>query len=53
MVKAVIDSRLEETNVQKGTALEFEQWVKLFNTYDQKEGMRAFIEKRKPSYENK
>lgn len=53
MVKDVINRGLAEADIQKGTALEAEQWVKLFNTYDQKEGMKAFIEKRKPVFENR
>lgn len=53
MVKEVILKGLEEPDVKKGTALEAEQWAKLFNTYDQKEGMQAFMEKRKPVFENR
>ena len=53
MVKDVITRGLEEPDVNKGTALEAEQWAKLFNTYDQKEGMKAFMEKRKPVFENR
>lgn len=44
--------------VERGLALELEQalrqetelWSGLFSTHDQKEGMRAFLEKRKPSF---
>lgn len=32
------------------TRLESEIWASLFASYDQKEGMRAFLEKRKPQY---
>ena len=53
MVKEVITRGLEEPDVNKGTAMEAEQWAKLFNTYDQKEGMKAFMEKRKPVFENR
>ena len=53
MVKDVITRGLEEPDVKKGTAMEAEQWAKLFNTYDQKEGMKAFMEKRKPVFENR
>lgn len=53
MVKEVITRGLEEPDVKKGTAMEAEQWAKLFNTYDQKEGMQAFMEKRKPVFENR
>ncbi|MCI8608588.1 MAG: hypothetical protein HFE73_02995 [Firmicutes bacterium] len=53
MVKEVITRGLEEPDVNKGAAMEAEQWAKLFNTYDQKEGMKAFMEKRKPVFENR
>lgn len=53
MVKEVITKGLEEPDVKKGTALEAETWTKLFSTYDQKEGMKAFLEKRKPVFQNK
>lgn len=53
MVKDVINRGLEMATVREGTAYEAEQWAKLFNTYDQKEGMHAFMEKRKPVYENR
>jgi enoyl-CoA hydratase len=33
--------------------MEAERWATLFNTQDQKEGMQAFIEKRKPVYQGK
>jgi len=32
---------------------ESEIWSQLFSTHDQKEGMRAFLEKRKPQYQGK
>ncbi|MBQ7703424.1 MAG: enoyl-CoA hydratase/isomerase family protein [Firmicutes bacterium] len=53
MVKDVIIKGLQMGDVKEGTAYEAQQWAKLFNTYDQKEGMRAFMEKRKPTYENR
>ena len=53
MVKDVINRGLEEPDVIKGTEIEAEQWAKLFNTYDQKEGMKAFMEKRKPTFQNR
>lgn len=53
MVKDVIKQGLEEPDQNKGIEIEAQQWAKLFSTYDQKEGMRAFIEKRKPVFMNK
>ena len=53
MVKEVIIMGLQMGDVKEGTAYEAQQWAKLFNTYDQKEGMHAFMEKRKPTYENR
>ena len=53
MAKDVIIRGQEMADVKEGTAYEAQQWAKLFNTYDQKEGMHAFLEKRKPSYENR
>ena len=47
MVKDVITRGLEMGDVKAGTAYEAQQWAKLFTTYDQKEGMHAFMEKRK------
>lgn len=51
--KETIRAGLEEPDQIKGTYIEAENWAKLFNTEDQKEGMRAFLEKRKPSFKNK
>ena len=53
MVKDVITRGLEMSDVKAGTAYEAQQWAKLFATYDQKEGMHAFMEKRKPQFENR
>ncbi len=53
LAKKVINKGLELATEQEGTALEAQEWVGLFNTYDQKEGMKAFIEKRKPVFENR
>ncbi|MGI6211868.1 MAG: enoyl-CoA hydratase/isomerase family protein [Anaerovoracaceae bacterium] len=53
MVKDVIDRGLQDPDTKNGVALEAEQWAKLFNTEDQKEGMKAFMEKRKPVFRNK
>lgn len=53
MVKDVILKGSQMEQVTDGTRYESEQWAKLFQTYDQKEGMRAFMEKRKPVFENR
>jgi enoyl-CoA hydratase/carnithine racemase len=53
MVKDVINKGLDEPDNIKAIDYEAQQWAKLFNTEDQKEGMRAFMEKRKPDFTNK
>ena len=50
--KRTIDAAAE-TNVLNGVEIEASNWASLFNTEDQKEGMRAFLEKRKPVYKGK
>ena len=39
--------------LEKGLALEETTFGLLFSSEDQKEGMNAFIEKRKPDFKNK
>ena len=39
-----------ETTLREGLALELRNFFLLFDTQDQKEGMRAFVEKRKPQF---
>lgn len=51
--KETIRKGLLEADVQRAIEIESVNWAKLFNTEDQKEGMRAFIEKRKPAYQGK
>lgn len=52
MAKEVIDKGLDEPDLLKAVLIETEQWPKLFRTKDQKEGMTAFVEKRKPVFKN-
>lgn len=52
-VKKLINDGLALADEKAGIALESERWAGLFDTYDQKEGMHAFIEKRKPAFENR
>lgn len=42
-----------ETSESKGLREEIHGWAELFDTYDQKEGMKAFLERRKPKFRNK
>ena len=50
--KAYIDRGME-TGVDEGIAMENELFAMCFATGDQKEGMKAFLEKRPASFENK
>ena len=53
MAKATIKVGAEEPSYSKAIGIEADNWAKLFTTQDQKEGMSAFIEKRKPVFQNK
>lgn len=46
-------NRTDETNLSQGLSFEKKMFLALFNTSDQKEGMKAFIEKRKPKFNDK
>ena len=51
--KAAINEGLDSTKISEAIKIEEKYWAELFNTQDQKEGMNAFVEKRKPNYQGK
>lgn len=53
LAKETINEGFKSQDIKAGIALEGENWATLFNTEDQKEGMKAFLEKRKPEYTGK
>lgn len=53
LAKDTIRSGLAETDIARAVEIEASNWVSLFSTEDQKEGMKAFIEKRKPVFRNR
>lgn len=42
----------QEMDYEEGLDYETKEWASLFGTRDQKEGMKAFLEKRKPEFED-
>lgn len=51
--KRTIEDALAAPTAEDGIALETGNWAKLFGTRDQREGMRAFLDKRKPAFTGK
>ena len=51
--KESIENGIRDTDYVSAINREAEIWASLFSSYDQKEGMAAFIEKRKPKFENR
>nr|WP_297870831.1 enoyl-CoA hydratase-related protein [uncultured Oscillibacter sp.] len=51
--KESIENGIRDTDYVTAIDREAEIWASLFDSYDQKEGMAAFIEKRKPKFQNR
>ena len=52
MAKETVN-RAQETSLAEGARFERRLFLSMFSTEDQKEGMKAFIEKRKPAFRNR
>jgi len=52
MAKETVN-RAQETSLSEGARFERRLFLSMFSTEDQKEGMKAFIEKRKPAFRNR
>lgn len=52
MAKEAVNAS-QEMSLQEGLRFERRLFHALFATHDQKEGMEAFLEKRKPDFQNK
>ncbi len=52
MAKETVN-RAQETSLAEGVRFERRLFLSMFATEDQKEGMKAFIEKRKPAFRNR
>ena len=52
MAKETVN-RAQETTLTEGVRFERRLFLSMFATEDQKEGMKAFIEKRKPDFRNR
>jgi enoyl-CoA hydratase len=46
-------NQLYESFIEDGLKYEVDRWSELFDTHDQKEGMKAFLEGRAPKYKDK
>ncbi len=45
-------NQLYESFIEDGLEFELDRWTELFDTHDQKEGMRAFLEGRAPNFKD-
>jgi enoyl-CoA hydratase/carnithine racemase len=46
-------NRIHDSFLPEGLDYEVERWTELFETHDQKEGMKAFLEGREPKFEDR